>query len=152
MSIIDIIQAYWKEGLLYLFLGAGLIQISPIKINPLSWIARKIGNALNADILKRLDGTDKAITELDKKLDKHVLENEREKMDDCRRRILMFNEKVLAEDKITKERYDSVLEDIDIYEKYCNSNPDYPNSKALLSIENLKKDYKARYQAKNKEE
>ena len=130
-----------------MFLGAGIIQITPIKINPFSWIARKIGNALNADVIEHLNKTDKAITELDKKLDRHIEENEREGIDECRRRILLFNEKVIAEDHITKERYDSILEDIDTYEKYCKVNPDYPNSKAVLSIENLKDDYKKRYKS-----
>ena len=147
MTILDIVTAYWKEGLLYLFLGAGIIQITPIKLNPFSWIARKIGNALNADVIEHLNKTDKAITELDKKLDRHIEENEREGIDECRRRILLFNEKVIAEDHITKERYDSILEDIDTYEKYCKENPDYPNSKAVLSIENLKDDYKNRYKS-----
>ena len=153
MTILDLIQAYWKEGLLYLFLGAGIIQISPIKISPFSWLARKIGNALNADVIKQLDDTKKSLKQLNEKFDNHVKENEREQIDECRRRILIFNEKVVADSKnITKERYDSILEDVDTYEKYCDKNPQYPNSKAVLSIENLKKDYLKRYQAKDKEE
>ena len=52
MSIIDFIMKYWQEGLLYTVLGGGLIQISPLKWNPLSWVARKLGKALKqlADI------------------------------------------------------------------------------------------------------
>ena len=145
MTLLEILQAYWKEGLLYLFIGAGLIQITPIKLNPFSWIAKIIGNALNADVIKQLDGNKEALEKLDKKLDKHIKENAREQMDECRIRILSFNERIVAGEKITKERYDAILDDIDKYEKYCKDNPDYPNSKAVLSIENLKKDYSERY-------
>ena len=149
MTILEIIETYWKQGLLYLILGAGIIQITPIKLSPFSWLAKKIGNALNADVLKRLKETNQSLLDLDKKLDNHIAENEREKIDECRRRILIFNEKVVADSKnITKERYDSILEDIDMYENYCDEHPNYPNSKAVLSIENLKRDYLKRYQSK----
>ena len=147
MTFLDILDAYWKEGLLYLFLGAGIIQISPIKINPFSWIAKKIGNALNADVIKQLNDNKLSLQKLNEKLDNHIRENEEEHINECRRRILVFNEKVVADSKnITKERYDSILDDIDEYEKYCQENPQYPNSKAVLSIQNLKDDYLKRYQ------
>ena len=145
MTLLEILEAYWKEGLLYLIIGAGLIQITPIKLNPFSWLAKIIGNALNADVIKQLDDNKEALEKLDKKLDDHVKENAREYMDECRIRILSFNERIVAGEKITKERYDAILDDIDRYEKYCKENPDYPNSKAVLSIENLKRDYSERY-------
>jgi len=146
MTVIEILEAYWKEGLLYVILGCGIIQISPIKINPFSWLAKHIGNALNADVIKQLEDHKKSLDNLSEKLEKHIKENEREYIDECRRRILTFNEKVIANDHITKERYDSILEDIDEYEDYCRLNPGYPNSKAILSIQNLKDDYLHRYQ------
>lgn len=146
MSILDILNTYWKQGILYLLLGAGLIQISPIKIDPFSWLAKKIGNALNVDILKQLEETRKSLDILDEKLTTHIKENEEESINECRRRILVFNEKVLANDNVTKERYDSILEDIDEYEDYCENHKGYQNSKAVLSIQNLKHDYLQRYQ------
>jgi len=33
------------------------------------------------------------------------------------------------------------LEDIDIYEKYCDANPDFPNNKAVMAIKNIKDNY-----------
>lgn len=99
-------------------------------------------------MLTRIDKTDESIVKLMKKLNEHIEENEREQIDECRRRILVFNDKVICEtNTITKERYDSILEDIDRYEKYCQEHVDYPNSKAVLSIHNLKKDYSERYSA-----
>lgn len=149
MTVLEILEAYWKEGLLYLVLGAGLIQISPIKINPLSWIAKKLGNALNADVIKQLDETKKALEDLDNKFKEHIVEIERDRINECRRRILNFNEKLIDNEihNITRERYNSILDDIDMYEKYCLEHPDYPNSKAVLSIKNIKEDYLQRFQS-----
>ena len=101
---------------------------------------------LNVDILKQLEETRKSLDILDEKLTNHIKENEEEYIDECRRRILVFNEKVLANDNVTKERYDSILEDIDEYEDYCENHKGYQNSKAVLSIQNLKHDYLQRYQ------
>lgn len=147
MTILELLETYWKEGLAYILLGAGIIQISPIKINPFSWLAKKIGNALNADVIKQLSSNNEALVKLDQKLDNHIKENEKEQIDECRRRILSFNERIIANENITKERYDNILDDIDKYEKYCKVNPEYPNSKAVLSIKNLKEDYSKRYQS-----
>jgi len=129
-----------------LILGAGLIQISPIKLDPFSWVMKKIGNALNADLVKSLKETDKAIKDIANRLQDHIDENQKEQIDECRRRILNFNEKILTGTPVSKERYDSILDDIDMYEQYCKDHPKYPNSKAVLSIQNLKQDYSQRYQ------
>ena len=37
-----------------------------------------------------------------------------------------------------------ILADIDSYEKYCDTHPDYPNNRAGLAIENIKENYKER--------
>ena len=33
-----------------------LVQISPIKLNPWSWIARKIGKAINHEVVAKVEG------------------------------------------------------------------------------------------------
>lgn len=58
-----------------------------------------------------------------------------------RQRILEFSSSLLAGQKPTKEHEENILEDIDNYERYCNDNPQYPNSKAVLSIKHIKSDY-----------
>ena len=89
-----------------------LVQVSPIKINPWSFIAKHLGRALNAEIFDRLD-LDAAIT--------------------SRVRILRFNDELLRDEEHTKEAYDQVLSDIDIYEAYCTSHPDFKNNKTKMS-------------------
>lgn len=46
-----------------------LIQISPLKINPWSWIAKSIGNALNRDLLDKVNTLENKITEINDKVE-----------------------------------------------------------------------------------
>ena len=46
-----------------------LIQITPIKLNPLSYIARKLGDALNASQSEKFESFKKQLEALDKKVE-----------------------------------------------------------------------------------
>ena len=145
MTPIEFIQTYWSQGLIYLILGSGIIQIAPIKINPFTWLAKKIGNALTADLKSDLKNdfnelNDK-VNNIETKLESHINENKRERAADYRARIIRFNDEIMEEKTHTKEYYDNILEDIDKYEAYCNSHPDYPNNKAVMAIHNIKAKY-----------
>ena len=145
MTPIEFIQTYWSQGLIYLILGSGIIQIAPIKINPFTWLAKKIGNALTADLKSDLKNdfnelNDK-VNNIEVKLELHINENKKERVADYRARIIRFNDEIMEEKTHTKEYYDNILEDIDKYEAYCNSHPDYPNNKAVMAIHNIKAKY-----------
>lgn len=145
MTPIEFIQTYWSQGLIYLILGSGIIQIAPIKINPFTWLAKKIGNALTADLKSDLKAdftelNDK-VNNIETKLETHINENKRERAADYRARIIRFNDEIMEEKTHTKEYYDNILEDIDKYEAYCTSHPDYPNNKAVMAIHNIKAKY-----------
>ena len=95
-----------------------LVQIAPVKINPWSALAKAIGKAINADISKRLD-------EIEKKLDSHIKTDDQGRADDWRAAILRFNNELLRPIRHTK-------------------NPEYPNSRAEIAIENIREVYKVR--------
>lgn len=145
MTPIEFIQTYWRQGLIYLILGSGIIQIAPIKINPFTWLAKKIGNALTADLKSDLKAdftelNDK-VNNIETKLETHINENKKERAADYRARIIRFNDEIMEGKTHTKEYYNNILEDIDKYEAYCNSHPDYPNNKAVMAIHNIKAKY-----------
>lgn len=145
MTPIEFIQTYWSQGLIYLILGSGIIQIAPIKINPFTWLAKKIGNALTADLKSDLKAdftelNDK-VNNIETKLETHIADNKQERAADYRARIIRFNDEIMEEKTHTKEYYNNILEDIDKYEAYCNSHPDYPNNKAVMAIHNIKAKY-----------
>lgn len=78
-----------------------LIQITPIKINPWSAIARAIGRAINGDVLESLKAAEMRIDE-----------NE---IDRLRWEILDFANSCRNERKHTQEEFEHIL---DMHEKY----------------------------------
>ena len=107
-----------------------LMQIAPVKINPWSWLARAIGRAVNAEVIKKLDG--------------HITMDDRRTADGHRARILHFNNELLRDIGHTQEEFFEVLAEIDAYEDYCREHPEYPNNRAVLAIENIQEVYKER--------
>lgn len=143
MSISDFFRQYWQEGLLYLFIGGGLIQISPLKWNPLSWLARKIGKALNADVLSRVDEIDKKVDEVESKLDKHIVWNKSAMMEQTRRNILKFSEELRHTEtrQHSEESFHQILKDIKDYKLYCEENPRFENNRAVHAISYIEDEY-----------
>ena len=125
------------EGGGLLVVAMSLVQLAPIKINPWSWVARKVGRAINGEVLNKL-------VTVETRLDEHITMDDRRTADGSRTRILHFNNELLRDLPHTKEEFIEVLAEIDAYEKYCRENPDYPNNRAVLAIENIRETYKRR--------
>lgn len=138
MSIQEIITG--GGGLLIVLMT--LVQIAPVKVNPWSAIARAIGRAVNTEVLKELET-------VKKKLEEHVIMDDQRVADGHRTRILHFNNELLRDIKHTKEEYIEVFAEIDAYERYCSENPNYPNNRAVLAIENIRDNYKERLQKRD---
>lgn len=114
-----------------------IVQWSPIKVDPWSWLAQAVGRAINGEVLAKLG-------QVEERLDKHITMDDRRAADANRTRILHFNNEMLRELPHTKEEFIEVLAEIDAYEKYCREHPDYPNNRAILAIENIRETYKRR--------
>lgn len=97
-----------------------VIQLAPIKVNPWSKIAKVIGRALNAEVMDKL------------------VESE---ATNARYRILRFDDEIRHKVKHTEEHFNQIMDDIDNYERYCNSHPNYKNSRAASAIENTRRTY-----------
>ena len=111
-----------------------IIQITPIKINPWSWIARLIGRAINGEVLDKVDS-------LSKELADHKAKSAERDATLCRARILRFGDEILHSIPHSKEHYEQILIDIDSYEKYCDDHQDYKNNIAVATIKHIKKMY-----------
>lgn len=129
-----------------LFLSA--VQITPIKINPWTWLAKWFGKSINSDVIKRQDALEKKFDErqddFEKKLDgvykelDGLKEREEIKNADCtRNRILRFDDELRRHIKHSKEYFDQMLSDIDEYLAFCRENDNYPNSKADSAIKHI---------------
>ena len=116
-----------------------LVQIAPVKIKPWSAIAKAIGTAIIADVLRELD----TVTQ---KLDTHIRVDDERNADSYRTRILQFNNELLREIQHTREDFIEILAVIDDYESYCRDHKEYKNNRAVCAIENIKRVYMERLQ------
>lgn len=114
---------------------AGMIKIPPIKINFWGWLGRLVGRTINGEVLER-------VNELAMEVNTLKGEEELERARQARQRILRFNDEILHAQRHTKEHFDEILEDIDLYEKYCREHEEYENNKAVLAIATIRDIYK----------
>lgn len=113
---------------------AGLIKIPKIELNFWSLMFRTLGRAINGEVIAKVD-------KLTKELEKHINSDEEYKAKRARQRFLRFSDELLEGKKHTKEHFDEILGEIDVYIDYCLEHPAYENSKAEMAIRNIKKVY-----------
>lgn len=124
------------------------MQISPIKINPWSAVARALGKALNRDILEKIDTVEKEIESVKDDVLSVKGKLSEQRAVDCRARILRFGDEVRHGTKHSKEHFDQILRDIDSYEIYCAAHPQFENNVTEASTRRIKSVY-AQCLAKN---
>lgn len=123
-----------------------LIEIVPVKINPWSAIARIIGKALNASVLKEIEDVKSECKETKQTLDEHIRIDDERNADAHRQRVLAFNNELLRDIPHTEEDFIEILAVIDFYEKYCELHPDYKNNRAVHAVAHIKRIYDERLQ------
>ena len=143
MTLKEILDSWGGPSAVCILVLMTLIQISPIKLNPWSYIGRSIGKALNGEVNIKLDSLEKSVTDTNKKIDNLNGKVDENSASICRTRILRFGDELIHEKARyhTKEHFDQIMEDIDTYEKYCQCHPFYKNNKAVSTIKLIEKTY-----------
>ena len=118
-----------------------VVQISPLKFDPWTWLSRKIGRAINGEVLERVDEVKDAQAEARKRLDEHIRVDDERNADLHRARILQFNNELLRSIPHTREDFIEVLAEIDYYDRYCQTHPEYENHRAVHAIANIERVY-----------
>ncbi len=121
-----------------------LIQISPIKIDPWSALARFLGRAMNGEVIGMLNELQTAQKSNNDRLDEHIRMDDERNADGHRGRILRFNNELIRDIPHTKEEFVDILADIDEYERYCEQHPAYKNNRAVHAIANIGRVYDER--------
>lgn len=111
-----------------------LIQISPIKLNPWSWIARCVGRAINADVIDN-------VNDLKNSVQSNKDDDDQQWADLRRTHILRFGDEIRLGVSHSEEHFDQILDDISKYTTYCDTHPHYLNDKAGATIALIKKKY-----------
>lgn len=117
------------KDIIAILTGLGIvIDLTPgIKIQPVRWLIKQLGNLLNHDIRDQLDKLQKDFTE--------------HKVDSWRNEILQFARSCTNRQRHTKEDFDHVIETIDKYKRYIKAN-ELINGQVDVAEEYIKEIYK----------
>lgn len=121
-----------------------IVELSPIKVDPWSAIAKAIGRAINSDVLDELKTVKKNQERTQQKLEEHIQVDDERNADSHRQRILQFNNELLRDIPHTREDFIEILTEIDFYETYCREHKDYKNSRCAHAIANISRVYDER--------
>lgn len=120
----------WIQTLIGGLIGGGLIGFVEFLIR-----RNDAKHDKHDEVLARLDGIDTRLREMDERMDK-------ENADEARRRILAFDDSLRLSQNHSEESFNQILEDINDYEKYCETHSGYKNSKAGNAIMNINEVYR----------
>ena len=59
----------------------------------------------------------------------------------ARTHILRFDDELINNVQHTREYFQQILDDVDTYEKYCATHPDYKNNMCTMAIEHIRRVY-----------
>lgn len=117
--------------LIYLIASGTIIEISPIKFNPITMILKWMGDKMNSGLKTELDALKKAQEEQKKDFQDF-------KVAQYRYEIFQFESEIRDNnDRHTEEQYNHILEQCKKYEAYCVDN-DIPNGKAEMAIKHIR--------------
>lgn len=121
-------------GMFVAFLVALISGIGFLKKNLKDWVT---------DAVKpEMDSLHSTMDALQASVDTIQEDRLRDKADEARRQILLFNDELLRGVKHSKEHFDNVLLDVNEYTKYCKRHDgDYENAKCVLAIAEIKRCY-----------
>lgn len=121
-----------------------IIQITPIKVNPWSKLARGIAKLFTGDVTKKLDALGKKLDTVEQRLNAHIEESDARDLRKRRESILDFAS-AIAEGKrsYTKEQYEQMLSECDSYYTYCEEKH-FKNAVAEESIALIRRSYAKR--------
>ena len=119
------------QALIYLIASGTLIEISPIKFNPITMVLKWMGDKMNSGIKAELDALKKAQEEQRKDFQDY-------KVSHYRYEIFQFENEIRDNnDHHTEEQYNHILEQCKSYEDYCKEY-NIPNGKAEMAIKHIR--------------
>lgn len=138
---LEALKSYLLGGSGILFVLLTLVQISPIKINPWSFLARRIGRAINKEVMDQMTEFKTELKDVRQDMEDFRQESNERDATLCRARFLRFGDEILHGTPHSKEHYNQILADISTYEHYCANHPMYKNNVAIETISYIEKKY-----------
>ena len=129
MQILLAIKDYASDILAVLAMFSIVIEVAPIKINPWSFLANKLGKAFNKEVLNEISTLKSRVDTLDERVQQsEALQSERDAKT-ARTNILRFGDEIRIGTRHSKESFDEILSDITEYESYCSTHQDFKNNR-----------------------
>ena len=111
-----------------------LIQIAPIKIDPWTTCAKWLHKMFLGSIEEKID-------KLSGKVDRLEAQAEEEKAIQARTHILRFADELYEGKHHSQEYFQQLLDDIKVYEKYCEEHPKFTNGRTIQACAQIKGTY-----------
>ena len=111
-------------------LASVFIEITPVKINPVSKFLAWLGRKINGEVISKVDKLEEQITTMQKVNDEQEAIN-------CRYRILRFGDEVKHGTRHSQEHFEQILADIDAYEIFCTYHKDFKKNKTRVTTERI---------------
>lgn len=114
LSTIEFSQESIGAVILTIIASSIVIEITPIKINPISWVLSWVGDRINDKLNKKIDA-------IDKKLDNHIQIYTGRWVQELRGEILIFANECTRGINHSREQFEFVLKECDLYEEHITS-------------------------------
>ena len=129
MQILLAIKDYASDILAVLAMFSIVIEVAPIKINPWSFLANKLGRAFNKEVLNEISTLKSRVDTLDERVQQsEAMQSERDAKT-ARTNILRFGDEIRIGTRHSKESFDEILSDITEYDSYCSTHQDFKNNR-----------------------
>ena len=141
MQILLAIKDYASDILAVLAMFSIVIEVAPIKINPWSFLANKLGRAFNKEVLNEISTLKSRVDTLDERVQQsEALQSERDAKT-ARTNILRFGDEIRIGTRHSKESFDEILSDITEYESYCETHKDFKNNRTKSTEKVILEEY-----------
>lgn len=120
-----------------------LTACAPILVALIGIIPTMISNRKKTQesIKESQNAAKKDMEKLQSTLDNHIREDEDDKARNQRYRILRFYDELCEHRKHSESHFEDILDDIDDYEKYCESHPLFRNNRGKVAMAHIKATY-----------
>lgn len=120
-----------------------VLERMPKMISPWTKLFKFIGNAMNHDVLQRLDSIEKRLDSVEQQQKKSEEVRDEDRAVAARIRIIRLGDELIHNPEIrhSKDYFDQALKDVDIYENYCRTHEDFENNITEMTIKHIRAVY-----------
>lgn len=131
MSLAEVLE--WCGGAAVLLLT--FVELAPIRLDPWSALLSWLGRGINGELLGKVEALEQEVRQLRQRC-------EEQSAVDCRSRILRFGDELLHQVHHSKEHFDQILRDVQTYEEYCRTHPDFVNNTTQVTTQQILEIYR----------